>query len=178
VHGRVLEVEAQLAQARLDLEWTRVYAPANGYVTNVQLREGFYIHIGTPAMTCIDGDRFWVVANYRENCLENIRPGQPVALTFKTYPGRIFRGEVQTVGWGVNEGQSAPSGTLPAISEPKNWLRLAQRFEVWITPHLPPEYPLRVGATGSAAVYTREEYWLNRVTHFWQKIVSYLHYLH
>jgi len=177
-HALVAEVTAQLAEARLNLEWTRIYAPANGYVTNVQLREGFYIHIGTPVLTCIDSDQWWVVANYRENSLENIEPGQRVGLTLNTYPGRIFPGVVQTVGWGVDQGQSAPSGNLPAVTEPKNWIRLAQRFQVRITPHLPPEYPLRVGATASVAVYTREEYWLNGVTEAWQKVVATFDYLH
>jgi len=176
-HALVAEVEAQLAEARLNLDWTRIYAPANGYVTNVQLREGSYVHVGAPVLTCIDGDQWWVVANYRENGLENVRPGQRVGLTFNTYPGRVFSGEVQTVGWGVDQGQSAPSGNLPAVTEPKNWIRLAQRFQVRITPQLPPGYPLRVGATASVAVYTREEYWLNGVTEVWQEIEAGLEHL-
>ncbi len=176
-HALVAEVEAQLAEARLNLDWTLIYAPANGYVTNVQLREGCYVHVGTPVLTCIDGDQWWVVANFRENSLENVRPGQRVGLTFNTYPGRFFAGEVQTVGWGVDQGQSAPSGNLPAVTEPKNWIRLAQRFQVRITPQLPPGYPLRVGATASVAVYTREEYWINGVTETWQRIEAGLEYL-
>src|SRR5262249_12553248 len=135
-HALVAEVTAKLAQARLNLEWARVYAPANGYVTNVQLRKGSYVHVGKPVLTCIDGDQWWVVANYRENGLENVRPGQRVGLTFNSYPGRVFPGVVQTVGWGVDQGQGLPSGTLPAVGEPKNWIRLAQRFQVWITPQL------------------------------------------
>jgi multidrug resistance efflux pump len=177
-HALVAEVTAQLAEAKLNLEWTRVYAPANGYVTNIQLREGFYIHIGTPVLTCIDVDHWWVVANFRENCLENIRPGQRVGLCLDTSPGHIYRGVVQTVGWGVDEGQSAPSGNLPAIAEPKNWITLAQRFQVRITPELPQEYLLRVGAKASVAVYTREEYWLNGVTEVWQTVVTGFDYLH
>jgi multidrug resistance efflux pump len=176
-HALVAEVEALLAEARLNLDWTRICAPANGYVTNVQLREGCYVHVGIPVLTCIDGEQWWVVANYRENSLENIRPGQHVGLTFNTYPGRIFPGVVESVGWGVDQGQSAPSGNLPAVSEPKNWVRLAQRFQVRITPQLPPGYPLRVGATASVAVYTREEYWLNGVTETWQVIVAALEHL-
>jgi multidrug resistance efflux pump len=176
-HALVAEVQAQLAEARLNLEWTRVYAPANGYVTNVQLREGFYVHVGTPVLTCIDGDQWWVVANYRENGLENVRPGQRVGLTFNTYPGRIFPGVVQTVGWGVNQGQGSPSGNLPAVPEPSNWIRLAQRFQVRITPELPPGHPLRVGASASVVVYTHEGYWLNRVSERWQQVVSALDYL-
>jgi multidrug resistance efflux pump len=177
-HALVAEVQAQLAEARLNLEWTRAYAPANGYVTNVQLREGSYVHVGTPVLTCIDGDQWWVVANYRENSLENLRPGQRVGLTFNTYPGRIFPGVVQTVGWGVDQGQGSPSGNLPAVQEPKNWIRLAQRFQVRITPQLPEGYPLRVGATASVAVYTGEDHWLNGVTEAWQKVVAVFDYLH
>jgi multidrug resistance efflux pump len=176
-HALVAEVEAQLAEARLNLDWTRIYAPANGYVTNVQLREGSYVHVGVPVLTCIDGDQWWVVANFRENSLENVRPGQRVGLTFNTYPGRIFPGVVESVGWGVNQGQGTPSGSLPAIPEPQNWIRLAQRFQVRITPQLPPGDPLRVGATASVAVYTREEYWLNRVTETLQKIEAALEHL-
>jgi multidrug resistance efflux pump len=176
-HALVAEAEAQLAQARLNLEWTRVYAPANGYVTNDQLREGSYVHVGTPVLTFIDRDQWWVVANFRENSLQNIRPGQRVGLTFNSYPGRVFPGTVQTVGWGVDQGQGLPSGDLPAIEEPKNWIRLAQRFQVRITPHLPKDYPLRVGATASVTVYTREDYWLNWVSETVQEIEAALEHL-
>jgi len=148
-HALVAEAEADLELARLNLEWTRVYAPANGYVTNFQLREGSYVHAGTPVLTFIDSDQWWVVANFRENALENIRPGQRVGLTFNTYPGRIFPGKVRIVTWGVNQGQGTPTGSLPDVSEPRNWIRLAQRFQVWITPEVPEKFPLRVGATAS-----------------------------
>ena len=170
-------IEAQLADARLNLSWTRIYAPTNGYVTNVQLRAGSYAHIGIPVLTCIDSDQWWVVANYRENGLEYLAPGQHVALSFNTYPGRIFSGVVKTVGWGVYQGQAAPSGNLPAVREPQNWIRLAQRFQVWVTPQMSAEYPLRIGATATVVVYTREHYWLNGVTEVWHKIVSLFDYL-
>jgi multidrug resistance efflux pump len=176
-HALIAEVEAQLAQARLNLEWARVYAPANGYVTNVQLRDGSYVHVGPPVITCIDGDQWWIVANFRENSLQNIRPGQRVGLTFNSYPGYIFSGTVQSVGWGVDQGQAAPSGILPAIEEPKNWIRLAQRFQVRITPDLPTEYRLRVGATASVAVYTRDDHWLNGITETFQQIEAALEHI-
>jgi multidrug resistance efflux pump len=176
-HAIVAEVKAQLAEAKLNLSWTRIYAPANGYVTNVQLREGSYVHVGTPVLTCIDSDQWWVVANYRENSLEYLQPGQRVGLSFNTYPGRIFPGVVKTVGWVVYQGQAAPSGNLPAVHEPQNWIRLAQRFQVWVTPQMPAGYTLRIGATASVAVYPREKYWLNGVTETWHKIVAAFDYL-
>jgi len=176
-HAIVAEVKAQLAEAKLNLSWTRIDAPANGYVTNVQLREGSYVHVGTPVLTCIDSDQWWVVANYRENSLEYLQPGQRVGLSFNTYPGRIFPGVVKTVSWGVYQGQAAPSGNLPAVHEPQNWIRLAQRFQVWVSPQMPAGYPLRIGATASVAVYPREEYWLNGVTDAWHKVVAAFDYL-
>ena len=171
-HALVAEVKAQLAEATLHLSWTRIEAPAHGYVTNVQLREGSYVHVGTPVLTCIDRDQWWVVANYRENSLASLQPGQRVGLSFDTYPGRLFPGVVKTVGWGVSQGQAAPSGRLPAVSEPRNWIQLAQRFPVWVTPQLPAGYRLRIGATASLAVYPREECWLNGVTDIWHQVVA------
>jgi hypothetical protein len=64
------------------------------------------------------------------------------------------------------------------VSEPRNWIRLAQRFQVWVTPEMPEEYPLRVGATASAVVYTQEKYWLNQVTEIWHQIVAHWNYLY
>jgi multidrug resistance efflux pump len=176
-HALVAEVQSQLEEAKLNLEWTRVLAPANGFVTNVQLREGDYTHIGLPVLTCIDRDHWWIVANFRENSLENVQPGQRVGLTINTYPGRIFPGVVESVGWGVSQGQGAPSGSLPAVNEPQNWIKLSQRFQVRITPKVPAEYTLRVGATATVAIYTKEKYWLNGITELWQRIEAMLEHL-
>ncbi len=177
-HSLVAEIKAELADARLHLSWTRVLAPADGYVTNVQLREGSYVRAGAPVLTCIENEQWWVVANYRENSLEFLRPGQRVGLSFNTYPGRIFPGVVKTVSPGVYQGQAAPSGNLPAVAEPQDWIKLAQRFPVWVIPELPEAYPLRIGVTASVAVYTREKYWLNGVTKAWHKAVAAFDYLH
>jgi multidrug resistance efflux pump len=176
-HALVAEVKAQLAEARLDLDWTRVLAPADGLITNVQLRPGSYAHAGKPVLTCIDREQWWIVANFRENCLENVRPGQRVGLTFTTYPGRVFPGTVQSVGWGVSQGQAIPSGELPAVRNPGDWVHLAQRFQVWIKPDLPPDHPLRVGMTATAIVYTDEEYDLNWVAEWWQEFVTWCGYV-
>ncbi len=177
-HPLVAEIKAELADARLHLSWTRVLAPADGYVTNVQLREGSYVRAGAPVLTCIENEQWWVVANYRENSLEFLRPGQRVGLSFNTYPGRIFPGVVKTVSPGVYQGQAAPSGNLPAVTEPQDWIKLAQRFPVWVIPELPEGYPLRIGVTASVAVYTREKYWLNGVTKAWHRVVAAFDYLH
>lgn len=177
-HALIADAKAQLADAKLNLEWSRVHAPVNGYVTNFQLREGAYALNGKPVMTCIDTDHWWVVANFRENSLELIQPGQPVGLSLSTYPGRVFPATVQSVGWGVSEGQGVPSGELPPVRNPKEWIRPSQRFQVRVTPHFPPEFPYRVGATAAATIYTTSDHWLNPVAETWHKLVAWFNYIY
>jgi multidrug resistance efflux pump len=176
-HAFVAEVSAQLAQAKLNLEWTRVSAPANGYVTNVQLREGSYIHVGTPVITCIDGDRWWVIGNFRENAMAQLRAGQPARVAFRSTPGQIFDARVVSVGWGVSQGQGIPSGQLPDVKVPSSWVPPAQRFQVWLTLEDPESAPMRVGMTGSVAVYTESGGVLNGVTRFWHHVIAELYHL-
>jgi len=176
-YARVAEARAQLATAKLHQEWTEVRAPARGYVTNLQLRVGSYAHAGQPLLTCIETDSWWIVANFRESTLEHIRPGQPVGIACKTYPGRIFSGTVQSIGWGVDEGQGVPSGKLPQVKNPQELLPSAQRFQVRLVLDNPDEVPLRVGATAAVTVYTDPDFVLNPLAEFWQRIESWLYYL-
>jgi multidrug resistance efflux pump len=177
-HALVAETKAQLAEAKLNLEWTRVYAPADSYITNLQLRDGSYVHVGQPVLTCIGADQWWVVVNFRENSLEYVRAGQPAGITFNTYPGRIFPGRVQSVGWGVSQGQGVPSGELPTVRNEQAWIRQAQRFQVRVVLDEPLEAPLRVGATATVTVYTAEDYALNPVARAWQQVVAWFDYLY
>jgi multidrug resistance efflux pump len=176
-HAIVAEVEAQLAQAQLNLEWTRVYAPANGFATNVQLRDGSYVHVGTPVITCVDSDRWWVVANFRENALSQLRAGQIAHIAFRSLPARVFGAKVVSVGRGVSQGQGVPSGQLPDVKVPANWVPPAQRFQVRLKLDEPDLVPLRVGMTGSVAVYTQSEGVLNHITNFWHQMIAWLYHL-
>lgn len=177
VHALVAEVEAQLAQAKLNLEWTRVYAPANGYVTNVQLRDGAYVRVGTPVITCVDRDQWWVVANFRENALSRLRAGQPARIAFRSLPAEVFPAKVVSVGWGVSQGQGVPSGQLPDVRVPESWVPPAQRFQVRLELDEPDSVPMRVGMTGSVAVYTESGGVLNYITRFWHRVIAWLYHL-
>jgi multidrug resistance efflux pump len=176
-HALVVEVEAQLAQARLNLDWSRIYAPSDGLVTDLQLREGAYTHIGRAAMTLIETSRWIVVANFRENALTWVREGQPAIIAFRGLPGRLFGARVGAIGWGVSQGQGVPSGQLPDVKVPGSWVPPAQRFQVRLTVDDPRSVPLRVGMTASVAVYTEPEGRLNAVTRFWHQVIAWLYYL-
>ncbi len=176
-HVLVAEVRAQLAEAELNREWARVVAPADGYVTNVQLRVGSYAQAGKPVLSFVDTGQWWVVANYRENCLEGLREGQPVELSFNAYPGRVVSGRVHSVGWGVSEGQGVPSGELPPVKNPAAWVRPAQRFQVRVEADTPDDLPLRVGTGVAVTVYT-DDHWIAPLARARQQVVSWWDYLY
>jgi multidrug resistance efflux pump len=176
-HALVAEVEAQLGEARLNLEWTRVYAPCDGRVTDLQLRDGTYIHTGQAAMTLIDTSNWLVVANFRENALTRVREGQVAGVAFRGSPGQIFEARVVSVGWGVSQGQGVPSGQLPDLKVPGSWVPPAQRFQVRLSLDDPEALPLRVGMTGSVAIYTDPEGALNPITRTWHKVIAWLYHL-
>ena len=176
-HALVAEVDAQLAEAKLNLEWTKVYSPANGYVTNVQLREGCYVHVGTPVLACVDDEQWCVVANFHERSLERLQSGQPCLVAFQSTPGRLWRGQVQSVGWGVSQGQGVPSGLLPDVKNQTSWLPPPQRFQVRVSLDDHSGVPLRVGMTASVSVYTTPEGSLTKLTQRIHQLVAWFYYL-
>ncbi len=110
INALIAKAHAELNLAKYDLERAKVYAPSDGYVTNLQLTSGTYINAGTAVMTFVDTKDWRVVANFRENSLLLIKPGQVAEVTMGMYPGRIFDATVESVGWGVGQGQGVPSG--------------------------------------------------------------------
>jgi multidrug resistance efflux pump len=176
-NAKVVQVKAELAEARLNLAYTRVSAPCDGLITDLQLREGAYVHRGQAAMTLIDTSRWLVVANFRENSLSRLQEGQPALIAFRGLPGRLFSATISSIGWGVSQGQGVPSGQLPDVKISTSWVPPAQRFQVRLSLDDPGSVPLRVGMTGSVAVYTESEGVLNHVTRFWHKVIAWLYYL-
>jgi multidrug resistance efflux pump len=176
-HATVVQVKAQLAEARLNLSYTRVCAPCDGLITDLQLREGAYVHIGQAAMTLIDTERWIIVANFRETSLTRMREGQSAVVALRGLPAQLFDAHVTSVGWGVSQGQGIPSGQLPDVKIPTSWVPPAQRFQVRLTLDDANSIPLRVGMTGSVAVYTDSEGRISRVTRFWHKVIAWLYYL-
>ncbi len=175
-HTLVAQVKAQLAEARLNWTYTRVYAPCEGTITDLQLRTGAFVHVGQAAMSLIDTGHFFVVANFRENALARLREGQPALVALRGAPGEFFDAKVFSVGGGVGQGQGVPSGLLPDVKRQTSWLPAAQRFQVRLVFDKPDTVPLRVGMTGSVAVYTQPRGVLNDLTRAWHQVIAWLYY--
>ena len=177
---RILQARANLEQAELNLERTSVLAPADGVVTDVRVDRGNFAQAGAPLMTFLASHDIWVQADFTENNLGNIKPGDRVELVFDALPGQVVKGSVRTTGFGVNV-DSAPLGSLPTISNDRQWLRDAQRFSVLIDFELPgPEdrQGIRVGAQATVVVYTGNGFVFNSLAWLRMRVLSLLTYLY
>ena len=143
---------AKVDSARLDLERTRVVAPFNAYVTNMNISVGAYARPGAPLFTLIDTRTWYVIANYRESKLKNIRPGQHADLYLMGHPDRRFNGTVESVGYGVFPEDGGVAQGLPNIERTLNWVHLSSRFPVRIRVNDPDPELFRIGATAVTVV--------------------------
>jgi len=170
---RILQAQAKLEHAEHDLGKTTVLAPNKGLVTGVQLEKGKFAAAGSPQMTFIGTQKFWVQAEFTENNLAHIRPGSEVEMVFDVFPGKVFKGTVREMGYGVAV-DTTPLGALPTIENNRDWLRDAQRFPVLID-FEDMEYAnevVKVGAQVTVVIYTGDHWLSNALTKLYIRIVS------
>lgn len=173
------QIRAELAKAELNLTNATIVAPDDGIVDNMQLHTGAYATLGKPVMTLVDSSRWWIVANYEENALSVIREGQAVEFGLYMFPGQLFAGRVESIGWGVERGQGFASGNLPRIDNPSRWIAFSQRFQVRIAPSgAIASQPLRVGATARVVVFTDDGGLMNALARLLMRLSATTDYLY
>jgi multidrug resistance efflux pump len=148
--AQLISAKANLELARLNLSYTKVFAPVDGYVTNMNTSEGTYVTAGNQLIALVDTNSFWIAAYFKETQLPHIELGQKAKLALMGYNNQPFEGVVRSVGWGiyVQDGSgNASTGLLPSISQTVDWVRLPQRFAVRIQVIGRPPVPLRIGQT-------------------------------
>ncbi len=124
--------QAAVDKAELDLSHTVVYAPVSGIITDLRTDVGHFAGTGSPVMTLLANQDIWINADYTENNLRFLNPGDEVEILFDAMPGHVFDGVVASIGLGVSSGRTPPAGSLPTIDNDRDWLRQAQRFPVVI----------------------------------------------
>jgi multidrug resistance efflux pump len=155
--AQLTAAKANLELARLNLSYTKVFAPVDGYVTNMNTSPGTYVTAGIQLMALVDTSSFWVAGYFKESQLPHIKVGQKATITMMGYEKQPFQGVVRSVGWGiyVQDGSgSASTALLPSVSPTIDWVRLPQRFPVRIHVLGETPVPLRIGQTVSVAMTT------------------------
>ncbi len=155
-NASIRKARAAVRQAELNLEFTKVRAPVDGYVTNLNLRLGSNAVANQPALALVDVNSYWVHGFFKENSIGNIKKGDQALITLMTYPDQPIEGTVDSLGWGIAQ-QDGSTGfeLLPNVSPTFEWIRLAQRVPVRIhLGEIPEDIALRVGTTASVLVKT------------------------
>jgi len=152
--AQIKKSEADLINAKYDLEGTTYFAPANGRVTNLALRPGVRATTVTAnaVMSFIEEDDPWILAFYHQNELRYVEPGNEAEIFLKTYPNRIIKCKVDSIMWATAQGQMPISGwvgTTSALGLADD--RLAVRLLVGPKDR---DLFLAAGAVGAGAIYT------------------------
>jgi multidrug resistance efflux pump len=172
------EAVAAVEKAKLDLVRTDVFAPSDGVVTNLQLTTGQYVGAGQAALTFIDARDVWFNADFRENTLESIAADAPAEIVLDVFPGRVFGGKVENVGWGVSQGAIDPATGLPKITAPTGLTRTPQRFAVRVNLDQKDYLPgMRLGSQGNVIVYATGNPITNFIGAVWIRLIALLTYV-
>ena len=153
---RLRRAAADLEIAQLNLDFTKVWAPTDGYVTNLQLRVGDSAVANQPMLAVIDANSFYVQAFFRETFVGNFQKGDRAVVTLMSYPDTPLEGSVDSIGWGIAQ-QNGSTGfeQLPSVQPTFEWIRLAQRIPVMVRiEKVPDNIKLRAGTTASVVVLT------------------------
>jgi membrane fusion protein (multidrug efflux system) len=151
----IKQKEASLELAKLNLGYTKIYAPSAGYITHKSVEVGNQIQAGQPLMALVALDDIWVVANYKETQLENVRPGQPVLIKVDAYPDIFFKGKVDS----IMAGTGSVFSLFPTENALGNYVKVVQRIPVKIVfdKATDKEHILRMGMSCIPTILTKDE---------------------
>jgi len=141
--AQVKLAEEQLRQAELNLGYTRIISPSDGFITKKSVQTGNQVKDAQPLMAVVELNNVYVVANYKETEMENIRPGMDVRITVDAYPGVTFKGQVDS----IMAGTGVSFSLFPAENATGNYVKVVQRIPVKIVlaPGEDKDHILRVG---------------------------------
>jgi len=144
--------DAGIAEARLTLSYTKVLAPVAGHVSRRTVAVGAYLQPGQEMMAIVPAE-LWVIANFKETQLADMRPGQPVRLVVDAYPGLHLEGHVDS----IQRGAGQAFALLPAENATGNFVKVVQRVPVKIVIDQPgpPDLALGPGMSVSPRVTVR-----------------------
>ncbi len=124
----IAAAEAAVHQAELELSYTKLVAPEDGYITRKTAEEGQLVQTGTLLMAISRSDDVWIVANFKETQLENMRIGQPVEIRVDAYPNQKFHGKIES----FQAGTGSRFSVLPPENATGNYVKVVQRVPVKI----------------------------------------------
>ena len=125
--ANIQKIESQLAQTKLNLSYTKIYAPQDGNVSSRSVEKGNYVNVAQPLMDIVSPD-VWIVANFKETQVTNMKKGQEVQIRIDTYPGKVFKGKVDS----IQRASGAKASLFPPENAVGSYIKVVQRIPVKI----------------------------------------------
>lgn len=146
--------KANVEEAHLNLEYTKVYAPTNGYITNLNLRVGSQVVANSPVVALIDEDSFWIEGYFKETDLVGVDAQDAAYVTLMMHNNVQLEGHIKSIGFGIaKQDGSTGNDLLPNVNPNFQWIRLAQRIPIKVKlDKIPEDVQLRVGMTASIKI--------------------------
>jgi multidrug resistance efflux pump len=154
---RIRQAMVELEEARLNLSWTSINAPFDGFTTNLDVNEGQFGSSGTPIAAFVDSSSFRVDGYFQESKLKHIKRGNRAIITLMSHPDIELEGVVDSIGYAIDPPDIADtegaSNLVPQIEPTFDWIRLPQRVPVRIRlEEVPEDIQLVSGMTASVAI--------------------------
>ena len=127
ITASIKKLKAEVEQDELNLSYTKIYAAADGKITNRSVEQGNYVQVAQP-MFAIVPEKMWIVANFKETQLANMKPGQPVKIKIDTYGGKKFEGKVDS----IQRSTGARASLFPPENAVGSYVKIVQRVPVKI----------------------------------------------
>jgi membrane fusion protein (multidrug efflux system) len=151
LEGQLLQQKAALAAAELDLSYTSIVAPHDGWISRRNVEIGTFLQPGTMILAVVEPE-IWITANFKEEELRRMRPGQRVGIRVDAYPNLKLEGHVDS----LQSGSGSRFSAFPAENATGNFVKIVQRVPVKIVIDrgLPPDAPpLALGLSVTPTVY-------------------------
>ncbi len=146
------QAEAELEQASVNLSYTRVTAPSDGWITDRGVTLGTFVQPGTTMFSLVKPEP-WIIANVKETQLDHIRPGQIVTIRVDAYPGLKLTGRVDS----IQQGSGSVFSAFPAENATGNFVKIVQRVpvKIVITGGLEATDPLPLGLSVEPVIHLK-----------------------
>ncbi len=125
--AEIQRLEAEVAEAKLELSYTKIYAPQDGLISARNVEEGNYVEVAQPLLSIVP-KHVWIIANYKEIQLTHMNVGQPVTIKIDTYPNKKFKGVVDS----IQRSTGAKSSLFPPENAVGSYVKIVQRVPVKI----------------------------------------------
>ncbi|HEY2513672.1 MAG TPA: HlyD family secretion protein [Polyangiaceae bacterium] len=150
-HARVGSAETHLAQAQLDLSYTKILAPSDGHISKLAVHVGQLLSTAQTVTNLLPATTY-VVANFKETQVGEMRVGQTANITLDAFPGRTFHAKVDSVAYGTG----AQFSLLPPDNASGNFVKVVQRVPVKLAwTDLPDDVRVEAGLSADVTVMTK-----------------------